>query len=450
MSVNFVKIVELLKIKQVLEESFLHINFYLDEQIELYWAIDSLTAESIAAICDFDEVHKYRLSMRTKKESAANQYSSYVTKTYLSNSKRLTFSCSEEFKSQLELIKECTSAKELLRFPFLSKELPTIPEEPEEVEEEKPVKLSGESDELSEQKADDASAEPIENKVSTAAEQQKDSPKGQTEQPNEKEEVHAHEPEQKKYVFKPVKWQIIATIAALIIAIAAAFFIVKPKETVQQDPQQAEEKIMAENTVKEAPEPRLPNSIPVEEFMLFGLPEKYVALTFNEGPTDFTEQIAEILKDYKVGGTFFFVGSKAAEDPRSVLTVQSHELAIGSMTNSRVDTLSLQEQQQEITEAHTTLEKITNANIKLFRPPGALFNQDTQTILEQLGASVVLWSINPHEEQPANAEELLTAVKDSQLAGSILYLEESKEVVEALPGIIEAAQEQKLKIVSLD
>lgn len=46
----------------------------------------------------------------------------------------------------------------------------------------------------------------------------------------------------------------------------------------------------------------------LKQGVTYNLPDGYVALTFDDGPSIYTKEIVEILKQYNVGGTFFFCG----------------------------------------------------------------------------------------------------------------------------------------------
>ena len=458
MSVNFVKIVELLSIESLNNESYLHIKISLDQELQLFYKIDAFTANSLRSICDFDESHKYRLSLRTKTDSSSDSYISYVTKTYLSNSNRLTFSCSEEFITQLELIKQCTNRNNLLQLTFLSTSLPTDTEEHvknQEIEsatiisndEHSKASLIVNNKELSDNINE--TNKKIDQKE--AQENEKNTPIQNEALQGDKEIERLQKPSPQKVKYKAGKWVSIASLGLLVV-ILASFFIFKPDQKVIQHQEKEEVKTILQDSNIKSPSSEKPNSLTVDEFITFNLPEGYVAFTFNEGPSAYTEQIVDILDQYKIGATFFFIGSQVTKYPNSVHSVNSRGYAIGSMTLNNIElaTLPYEQQEEELLASMESIEKVTEEKVHLFRPSAAIFNQDTQDILKKNDVKLTLWNNDPKEVKNDDTTELLDIINNSELSGSIVYLEETQEVVEALSAIIENAQKQNLKIVSIN
>ncbi|MEH7563778.1 polysaccharide deacetylase family protein, partial [Priestia megaterium] len=78
---------------------------------------------------------------------------------------------------------------------------------------------------------------------------------------------------------------------------------------------------------------------------------KYVALTFDDGPSAYTVAILKILKRYNVRATFFVVGAEAEKFPRLIRRINREKHVIGNHTWSHPDitTLSKRELWKEIT-----------------------------------------------------------------------------------------------------
>src|SRR5215216_2594624 len=61
--------------------------------------------------------------------------------------------------------------------------------------------------------------------------------------------------------------------------------------------------------------------------MPFTLPAKTLILTFDDGPSPFTPQILEVLKQKKVPATFFVIGNQAVKFPMlKQIYDQGHEI----------------------------------------------------------------------------------------------------------------------------
>ena len=65
--------------------------------------------------------------------------------------------------------------------------------------------------------------------------------------------------------------------------------------------------------------------------------QKLVALTFDDGPSDYTERYLEILKEHDAVGTFFLLGENVESYPelaKKIADPEAKSAAIRSLTNS--------------------------------------------------------------------------------------------------------------------
>lgn len=413
MSNIFGKVLELVNIQTINDQTFLHIMCYYEQEVELLWKIDNHTASNIKEIFNYDGIHKYRFSLHTAFDTNNNSYISMVTRTYRDQSERLYFTCSLDFINELESIKTVQNIQELLSSPFLF------------------------------------SIQLIENEI---------------------QELLGNRDENrnvpKKHSF-PFKWKAITIIFILGFALygysnslinisgtietnAMNVEEENPNVSVEKDSLEEESENFVADEEKKQPEYNIP-IIDVTESMTFSLPEGYVALTFDDGPSIYTTQIADVLKEYEVGGTFFFIGTNAKKYPEHVDYVQSSGFSIGShtMNHPNMANLTYDQQLNEIQQSIRVIEDITNQDVVLFRPPYGSYKNQTKEIVLQNHYNMVLWNIDPKDWKTRNAERIYHDSISMDTSGSIILLHESQAVVEALPNIIDHLKEQGLKIVNL-
>ena len=68
-----------------------------------------------------------------------------------------------------------------------------------------------------------------------------------------------------------------------------------------------------------------------------GIGEKAIALTFDDGPSDYTEELLDGLEEYEASVTFFVIGSKAEKNPDIVERAHREGHLIGNHTYSHID-----------------------------------------------------------------------------------------------------------------
>ncbi|KAI9309645.1 hypothetical protein BJ944DRAFT_193770 [Cunninghamella echinulata] len=167
-----------------------------------------------------------------------------------------------------------------------------------------------------------------------------------------------------------------------------------------------------------------------------------VALTFDDGPADYTEGLIDYLAEQRVKATFFVNGYNYWKDDdqnriaRILKKAYDNGLEIGSHTYSHID-LTKASDQKIFEEIHNNENMIYGA-IKqypaLIRPPYGNTNDHVTKMLNRYGYTVVDWSIDigdannnpsPVSEQ---VEFVESEIKNDQSVGHIILSHDAKEL----------------------
>ncbi|MNM93967.1 Peptidoglycan-N-acetylglucosamine deacetylase [compost metagenome] len=187
------------------------------------------------------------------------------------------------------------------------------------------------------------------------------------------------------------------------------------------------------------------------EAVTYSIPKGRVALTFDDGPSKYTKDIVDILKEHEIGGTFFFVGKNVGHYSDSVKYVHNNGYSIGnhSMNHRNLVKLSNEKQEYEILDSNKLLEELIQEKVVLFRPPYGSKNAVTKEILIKNDKKMVLWNTDPEDWKSRDANAIYQAIAKSKVNGSIILLHESQATIDALPKIIKYLQSKQLEIVNL-
>ncbi|MET1013793.1 MAG: polysaccharide deacetylase family protein [Paenisporosarcina sp.] len=391
------KLLELLTVVRESNQSFLKIRLIAEKEVELLWEIDHETAENIKAVTILDESYKYRLSFHSSWDPIKKQYKSYLTKTYRDHSEKIQFLCSEAYVSGLHSIKSDEKIKQITNLTHLPTNLKQLPSQTEKV---KPFKLS-----------------------------------------------------------TTFGWLVAAVMSFIFIGLFVYSYIFNPETTNHT-------KVKVENIRKVVPEVKHSDkvkinspdegidSLPIVEIrdtVTYNIPKGKVALTFDDGPSQYTKEITDILKRYEVGGTFFFIGNNVKKYPDLVQYVNSNGYSIGShsMNHLNITKLSNEKKEYEILQTNQLIEDLIQEKVVLFRPPFGSNNEATIEVTNKTNTKMVLWNADTEDWKSENANEIVEYVKNSKVSGSIILLHESSPVIEALPKIIEFLNQEDLEIVNL-
>ncbi|MDQ6596394.1 polysaccharide deacetylase family protein [Bacillus salipaludis] len=126
---------------------------------------------------------------------------------------------------------------------------------------------------------------------------------------------------------------------------------------------------------------------------------KYVALTFDDGPSPYTFYILDILKRNHILATFFVVGSEAKKFPNIINRIHSEGHVIGNHTWSHPDISTLSESQlrSEIHSTNDQIKKLIGISPNLFRAPYGAIDNDTEAIIKKWGMTSVLWNVDSQD-----------------------------------------------------
>lgn len=152
------------------------------------------------------------------------------------------------------------------------------------------------------------------------------------------------------------------------------------------------------------------------------LPSKSIALTIDDGPSEYTREVMQILAANEATATFFIIGSQVAgrESILVDLVRNGNELANHAMHDEPSRSLSdarltdeIQSVEEMIHSAYAAAE--TEPPPKYFRPGSGFFSERMRRVLDSLNYRLVLGSIYPHDPQipfwRANARHILSMIR---------------------------------------
>ena len=121
--------------------------------------------------------------------------------------------------------------------------------------------------------------------------------------------------------------------------------------------------------------------------------KKSVALTFDDGPSSFTDRLLDCLEENNAKATFFMVGTEIASFPDEVKRMKKLGCELGNHTYDHKDLaiLSSDEISSEIARVDEQLVTLTGEGASVVRPPYGSVND---TVKSTVGTPMILWSID--------------------------------------------------------
>lgn len=177
-----------------------------------------------------------------------------------------------------------------------------------------------------------------------------------------------------------------------------------------------------------------------------------IALTFDDGPGPYTEQLLNIFKKHGGKGTFFVVGGAAAYRPKVIqrMVNEGHEVGNHTWSHLNLTEGEYQEVYDQITLAGNTISSITGKKCRLVRPPYGAYNPDVAALGEELGISFIGWSFDTldwlHRDEQFLYDEIVCRAKDGDI---ILLHDIHASTVSAMESVIPQLIDNGFELVTV-
>lgn len=179
-----------------------------------------------------------------------------------------------------------------------------------------------------------------------------------------------------------------------------------------------------------------------------------VAITFNcaWGNSDIDE-ILQILDSYNAKSTFFVTGDFGERFPNEVIKIAQygHEIASHSYMHPHVASISQQELIDDTLLSVEILQRLISDPITLYRAPYGEYNDNVvQTIQEQLGYTVIQWSLDSRDWQKPPLTEIANNILNQIEKGDIvLFHTDTQPTPQAVSIILEQLSDMDYRFITV-
>lgn len=181
-----------------------------------------------------------------------------------------------------------------------------------------------------------------------------------------------------------------------------------------------------------------------------GIGEKAIALTFDDGPGPYTEELLDGLAEYGAYATFFVIGSKAEKNPEVVMRAYEEGHLIGNHTYDHLDfyKANLQEITESIEKGADVIENITGERPIFLRAP---YGNVNFLQLKQLDCFFIHWSDSTYDWLKEDADYIYKRIMSEARDGAIILMHDTRQAtVQAALRAIPELQEQGFELVRVD
>ena len=176
---------------------------------------------------------------------------------------------------------------------------------------------------------------------------------------------------------------------------------------------------------------------------------KVVALTFDDGPSEFTPEFLRVLREKGVHGTFFEIGQEmpGREDTMRQILDEGNEL--GDHTMNHVEFPGY----EQIAGAAARIEDYTHFKPCLFRPPGGGVDSGVIAAAGSLGMRTINWDVDPQDWSLPGTGAIYSNIVGHAQSGSIILMHDGGgprgETLAALPQVIDTLRARGFRFATV-
>ena len=179
--------------------------------------------------------------------------------------------------------------------------------------------------------------------------------------------------------------------------------------------------------------------------------EKYVALTFDDGPSGrFTRRLLEGLEERDVKATFLLCGYRLKDYPSVAQAIfdSGHEIGLHGYSHADMGKMTYAEVAKEITGTLALLPK--GCRPAFLRPPGGSCSTAVIQAARDSGFALLNWSVDPRDWCNRDAAAVEAAVVDTVQDGDVILLHDMTDCsVDAALAIVDRLQAQGFTFVTV-
>jgi peptidoglycan/xylan/chitin deacetylase (PgdA/CDA1 family) len=192
-----------------------------------------------------------------------------------------------------------------------------------------------------------------------------------------------------------------------------------------------------------------------EEYGYSARPVKYIALSFDDGPSGVTQNLLNVLDDKKVQATFFLIGQNVRSNKTAAKAMfnRGHELGNHSDGYSPLGNSSAEAITGSLTAASAAIEEITGEDPVLFRAPNVDYGTNLTRVCTEMGLAIIGVSVWSSDWEGIDTQTIINNVVNNSFLnsgdGGIINCHELANTVAAIPDMIDGLREKGFWIMTV-
>ncbi|MEW2352595.1 polysaccharide deacetylase family protein [Spirillospora sp. NPDC029432] len=176
---------------------------------------------------------------------------------------------------------------------------------------------------------------------------------------------------------------------------------------------------------------------------------KCLALTFDDGPGEYTARVLDDLRKAGARATFYMLGQNVGSHPDVVrrMPLEGHEVANHSWSHADMTGLSSGAVRSEVRRTQEAIKRASGVAPTSFRPP---YGSTDARVGKAVGMPQILWSVDSLDWLHRNVRKNVRAgVSEPEKGGVVLFHDIHKPTVTAVPEILAGLKKRGFTLVTV-
>lgn len=184
--------------------------------------------------------------------------------------------------------------------------------------------------------------------------------------------------------------------------------------------------------------------------------KKYVALTFDDGPSRYTKRVLHILHENNVRATFFVVGSqvKGGKDTLKLSKKLGNQVASHTYRHRYFPNKSTSVLKKDVRKTRAVIKKYVGTRTRYVRLPYGATNKRMNKALKKMHIRKIFWTHDTRDWSRPGPKKILNRATKNVKNGSIILMHDGggsrEQTLKALPKIIKRLKRQGYVLCTVD
>lgn len=195
-----------------------------------------------------------------------------------------------------------------------------------------------------------------------------------------------------------------------------------------------------------------PKTLEVKREIAIDPNKPMIALTFDDGPSLYTDEVMSIFEKYQATASFFLVGQNIGNYPDSVkhMVENGFEICNHSWDHKSIESDDKAHIRQEVFDTQDALYQLTGKEASYIRPPYGSWNELTKQTLNDNGLHIVLWNVDSEDWKNRDKETTLQRAKEGMFDGAIMLFHDLyPTTLEAIKELVPYLQKNGYQLVTV-